>query len=136
MNGQEKLEFREKLGARLTELETVNKDVGPLPWQFDERTGCVAVYEGERRDCLDDGGEFVFFQRGVWTLGAVRGHEWWIHPGAIAKAKAIALSHNNLDLLLRLARLAVEMRVKLDGGEGHGARFRALAARFDELEIG
>ena len=43
------------------------------PWQYDERTGMVAVYAGERLNCLDGIGSHAIYSRS-WTWNEGTGH--------------------------------------------------------------
>lgn len=76
-----------------------------LTVQLDERVGCVAVYFGEHRNCLDgieDDETCVYFRRGHWND---RRKEWTVPPDYLGEAHRI---HAAIDATLRDALAALD----------------------------
>lgn len=60
----------------------------PFPWRLDARPGCVAVYDGEERNCLDAPTHtFIFFRMGIQEPDPVG---WKVAERDIADAKLIS----------------------------------------------
>lgn len=60
------------------------------PWICDERVGCVAVYAGELRECLNLPREnFVYYRHGAM----IDGH-WTVDPVYGDEARRITDAHN------------------------------------------
>ena len=73
------------------------------PWQYDERTGMVAVYEGEKRNCLDlSPGSFIFVRH--WALNPIS-ERYDVDREDCATARLIAAAP---DLLAALKALVAD----------------------------
>ena len=84
----------------------------PGEWKCDERVGCIAVYPGEKHNCLS-GIErgFVHYKSGTWveTTEDLGGH-WTIDEQHLADATFIAHSHQDIPaLFLERDRLKAEV---------------------------
>jgi len=72
--------------AKSTELD--------IPWIYDERVGCVAVYAGERRKCLSSPPEAFIFYRGFSRKGTEVG-DWLRDDAACELAARLVDDHNS-----------------------------------------
>ena len=78
----------------------------PLQWTYDERGGCIAIYRGEKQNCLDgiyDDPSCIYFKIGYRDGDGV----WCMRPADIANGKQIYNALNcHDDLLAALKRIA------------------------------
>ena len=99
-----------------------------LTVQLDERVGCVAVYFGEHRNCLDgieDDETCVYFRRGHWND---RRKEWTVPPDYLGEAHRI---HAAIDATLRdaLAALDAQQQARIWPHEGRPLEEEVATAR-------
>ena len=71
-------------------------------WICDIRVGCVAVYAGEKQNCLSGLSEsFIFYKN-----GKLRKNGWTVLKKDVANAKRIVHCVNNFDELLEACKWA------------------------------
>jgi hypothetical protein len=78
-------------GAERDEVLVALSRATPGPWRVDERVGVVAVYAGDQRNCLEDGGDEVFR-----IAGTHDDRGWHVDPQTVADARAIVACVNAL----------------------------------------
>jgi hypothetical protein len=81
----------------------------PGPWKLDERVGCVAVYAGTARNCLEDPPDsFIFYRHGLKDAQ----EKWYVPEEQLANARVIAAAPELLEAakwaLRGLEKLAAE----------------------------
>ena len=73
------------------------------PFTLDIRVGCVAVYAGEKRHCLDGfhSDSFIFYRPGYWKKG-----QWNVRVKDVTLARKIVAALNNHNkLIVALSRI-------------------------------
>ncbi len=105
--------------AELAEIRERCDKATPGPWVYDERVGCVGVYDGEKRNCLSmPSDSFIFYRHGEYVVppGEEHGH-WTVREDDAALGRFIAHSRTDVDRLTAshaaLAKQAEEMRAFL-----------------------
>jgi hypothetical protein len=73
------------------------------PWVLDIRVGCVAVYEGEPRECLDTNEPCIFFRMGFHD-----GLDWQVRKEDVELARLIYASRAMLESLSQVLQLFTE----------------------------
>ena len=86
---------------RLDEIEARWKATTEGEWRCDVRTGCIAVYAGEKRTCFADWrkNSFIAFCGGEWTADG-----WVLPDSAEADLAFIAAAHEDVPYLIACVR--------------------------------
>jgi hypothetical protein len=71
----------------------------PGPWNCDKRVGCVAVYAGEKVNCMSDLGEKLFYDDGYKKHNADGSWEWEVSEKSIANARLISAAPDMYEAL-------------------------------------
>lgn len=86
---------------RRNEIRARLEAATPGPWNYDPRVGCVAVYSGEKRNCLATDEPFIYYKPGVRVRDG-----WETDPQHRSDAALIAHAPTDLaDLLAEVERL-------------------------------
>lgn len=91
----------------------------PGPWVFDQRVGCVAVYYGEKANCIHDADpRMLFFRQGVRHCDSSGCHIWSVDAEHVANARLIAAAP---ELLEKLRKQSETLRRLVDecGADRH-----------------
>lgn len=77
--------------------ETPKPKHSPLPWNYDERVGCVAVYAGPKLNCLSGSNRFaIYYRSGKPVMDDNDLQTGWLIPARyIANAHFIVLACNS-----------------------------------------
>lgn len=104
-------ERQEELAAEIEYVERIGS-----PIQHDDRVGCVAVYVGEKRDCLEPPGECLYFAIGEHGGGGNR--IWSVPQASLTTALAVFTAVSKFPEVAR-ALLAERERAEKAEAEVH-----------------
>ncbi len=108
----------EMTDARLVEIERRANAATEPPWNYDERVGCVAVYIGPKRNCLDSPrGAFVAYQHGSYReadRGTTESSSWTIPTSVCRDYKFIAHAREDVPELVAEVRAQDKRIVELE----------------------
>lgn len=101
---------------RISEIKARCETATPAPWIYDKRIGCVAVYVGDRANCMEEtDGRRIFYANGKKRLKISdrENWEWTVDDKDCSNAEFIAHARQDIpDLLDEIERLRKDVRLR------------------------